>query len=169
MILENFIAFMNKVMCFSAFVKHNSSFKKALTPADEKEWFVKFKNGEDTARELLIEHNLRLVSHIVKKYSTAGEADDFISVGTIGLIKAINTFNPDKGNQLSTYASRCIENEILMLIRATKKHRDVASLDERLGFDKDGNDILISEVLENKEQDIIEQTENNILMQNTCL
>lgn len=165
MIFENFVTFMQKVMCFAGFVKHNSSFKKALTVEEEKEYFRRFKAGDESARTALIEHNLRLVSHIVKKYSNAGEADDFISVGTIGLIKAINSFDIDKGNQLSTYASRCIENEILMLIRATKKHKDVSSLDERLGFDKDGNDIILSEVLEDKETDVIEQTENNILMQ----
>ena len=165
MIFENFVTFMQKVMCFAGFVKHNSSFKKALTLEEEKEYFRRFRAGDESARTALIEHNLRLVSHIVKKYSNAGEADDFISVGTIGLIKAINSFDIDKGNQLSTYASRCIENEILMLIRATKKHKDVSSLDERLGFDKDGNDIILSEVLEDKETDIIEQTENNILMQ----
>ena len=165
MIFENFVTFMQKVMCCAGFVKHNSSFKKALTVEEEKEYFRRFKAGDESARTALIEHNLRLVSHIVKKYSNAGEADDFISVGTIGLIKAINSFDIDKGNQLSTYASRCIENEILMLIRATKKHKDVSSLDERLGFDKDGNDIILSEVLEDKETDVIEQTENNILMQ----
>ena len=165
MIFENFVTFMQKVMCFAGFVKHNSSFKKALTLEEEKEYFRRFKAGDEDAKNALIEHNLRLVSHIVKKYSNAGEADDFISVGTIGLIKAINSFDIEKGNQLSTYASRCIENEILMLIRATKKHKDVSSLDERLGFDKDGNDIILSEVLEDKETDIIEQTENNILMQ----
>lgn len=165
MIFENFITFMQKVMCFAGFIKHNSSFKKELTLEEEKEYFKKFKAGDLEARTILIEHNLRLVAHIVKKYSNAGEADDFISVGTIGLIKAINSYNPDKGNQLSTYASRCIENEILMLIRATKKHKDVSSLDERLGYDKDGNDIILGEVLEDKGIDVIEQTENNILMQ----
>ena len=165
MIFENFVTFMQKVMCFAGFVKHNSSFKRTLTLEEEKEYFRRFREGDESARTALIEHNLRLVSHIVKKYSNAGEADDFISVGTIGLIKAINSFDIDKGNQLSTYASRCIENEILMLIRATKKHKDVSSLDERLGFDKDGNDIILSEVLEDKETDVIEQTENSILMQ----
>ena len=165
MIFENFITFMQKVMCFAGFVKHNSSFKKNLTLEEEKEYFRKFKAGDMDARTVLIEHNLRLVAHIVKKYSNAGEADDFISVGTIGLIKAINSYNPEKGNQLSTYASRCIENEILMLIRSAKKHKEVSSLDERLGYDKDGNDIILNDVLENKEDDVIEKTENNILMQ----
>ena len=165
MIFENFITFMQKVMCFAGFVKHNSSFKKNLTLEEEKEYFRKFKAGDNDARTVLIEHNLRLVAHIVKKYSNAGEADDYISVGTIGLIKAINSYDESKGNQLSTYASRCIENEILMLIRSSKKHKEVSSLDERLGYDKDGNDIILSEVLENKEVDVIEETEKNILMQ----
>ena len=95
-----------------------------------------------------------LVAHVVKKYSNAGDADDMISVGTIGLIKAINTFSIDKGTQLSTYAARCIENEILMLIRLTKKHNQVLSLEESFGKDKDGNEVCLQDILANETDDI---------------
>ena len=112
------------------------------------------RNGDEKARDKLINHNLRLVAHVVKKYSNAGDADDMISVGTIGLIKAINTFSIDKGTQLSTYAARCIENEILMLIRLTKKHNQVLSLEESFGKDKDGNEVCLQDILANETDDI---------------
>src|SRR5574344_1092161 len=120
MIFENFITFINKILCFSSFVNSASGFPKPLTLEEEKLYFEKYKNGDIEAKNALINHNLRLVAHIVKKYSGAGEADDLISVGAIGLIKAINSFEYDKGTQLSTYAARCIENEILMLLRLNK-------------------------------------------------
>ena len=106
---------------------------------------------------------MRLVAHIVKKYNTAGEADDLISVGSIGLIKAINSFQYGKNTQFSTYAARCIENEILMLIRVGKKHQNVLSLGESLGRDKDGNEICLMDIVPNVEHDVIEEVENNIL------
>ena len=123
MIFENFISFMHRILTFSSFVNTASGFPKPLSTEEEKKYFEAFKNGDKNAKEILINHNLRLVAHIVKKYSGAGEADDLISVGSIGLIKAINSFEYGKGTQLSTYAARCIENEILMLIRVSKKHK----------------------------------------------
>ena len=116
------------------------------------------------AREILIRHNLRLVAHIVKKYSSAGEADDLISVGSIGLIKGIESFEYGKGSQLATYVARCIENEILMYIRANKKHRSVMSLNEPVGVDKEGNEITLMEILPASEDNPFEKVENKMLM-----
>lgn len=124
---------------------------------------IAFKNGDIKAKEKLINHNLRLVAHIVKKYTNAGEADDMISAGSIGLIKAINTYELDKNTQLSTYAARCIENEILMLIRVNKKHTSTISLSETLGNDKDGNEICLLDVIPNFDEDVIENIENKII------
>jgi len=163
MIIESFMSFMNKIMLFSAYVNNVSNFPKPLSPEKEKEYFEKFWAGDNKAKEILISHNLRLVAHIVKKYNTSGEADDLISVGSIGLIKAINTFQYGKNTQFSTYAARCIENEILMLLRVSKKHTSVMSLNESLGKDKDGNEICVMDVLPNEEGDVIESVENNIL------
>ncbi len=163
MIVENFMSFMNKIMLFSAYVNNVSCFPKPLTLEQEKEFFENFWAGDEQAKEKLISHNLRLVAHIVKKYNTAGEADDLISVGSIGLIKAINSFRYDKNTQFSTYAARCIENEILMLIRVNKKHQQVLALNECLGKDKDGNEICLMDIVPNIEGDVIETVENNIL------
>ena len=135
-----------------------------LTPKEEKEYIIKFKQGDMKARDVLINHNLRLVAHIVKKYSNSSkDADDLISVGAIGLIKAINTYSTDKGTQLSTYAARCIENEILMLFRVNKKHQGNLSLDEKLGMEKDGNEVVLADVINDVEGDPIERVEANIL------
>ncbi len=163
MVFENFITFINKILCFSSFVNCASGFPKPLSPEEEREYFKKFKEGDKEAKDILINHNLRLVAHIVKKYSGAGEADDLISVGAIGLIKAINSFEYDKGTQLSTYAARCIENEILMLIRVNKKHKQTLSLQETLGQDKEGNDIELMDVIPGIEDEVEGIVESNIL------
>jgi len=163
MIIENFIIFMNKILLFSSFINNAQGFPKPLTEAEEKEYFKKFKQGDKESKDILINHNLRLVAHIVKKYAGTSEADDLISVGTIGLIKAINTFEYGKGTQLSTYAARCIENEILMLLRVSKKHKNVISLEESLGQDKDGNDIELCDVIPSDEEEILTQVENNVV------
>lgn len=163
MIIENFIIFMNKILLFSSFINNAQGFPQPLTEEQEKEYFEKYKKGDKNAKDKLINHNLRLVAHIVKKYAGTSEADDLISVGTIGLIKAINTFEYGKGTQLSTYAARCIENEILMLLRVSKKHKNVMSLDESLGQDKDGNDIELADVIPSDEEEILSQVENNVI------
>ena len=121
MIFETLGVFLSKVMCFSAYVQDATHFPRALTKEEENVLVKKIKLGDENARNELIEHNLRLVAHVVKKFNNCGEADDLIGVGTIGLIKAIKSYNPDKNVTLSTYASRCIENEILMLLRSSKK------------------------------------------------
>ena len=163
MIFESFAYFLNKIMLFSSFVNSASGFPKPLSTEEERKEFEKFKKGDIQAKNNLINHNLRLVAHIVKKYAGAGEADDLISVGTIGLIKAINTFEYDKNTQLSTYAARCIENEILMLIRVGKKHKVVMSLQEYLGEDKDGNEIELMDVIPGVDDEVEDAVEQNIL------
>ena len=118
------------------------------------------KNGNDEARNVLIERNLRLVAHVVKKYSnTKVDQDDLISIGTIGLIKGINTFNVDKGSKLSTYVSRCIDNEILMYLRSTKKLNAEVYLNEPIGKDKDDNVVTLQEVLENDDRNIEDEVD----------
>ncbi|WP_408645626.1 sigma-70 family RNA polymerase sigma factor [Tepidibacter formicigenes] len=118
------------------------SFPNPLTPKEELEYLKMFKDGDLKAKCILIERNLRLVAHIVKKYTNyQEELEDLISIGTIGLIKAIETYNIDKGTRLATYAARCIENEILMSIRAGKKNKGEVSLQDPIGVDKEGNEI----------------------------
>lgn len=124
------------------------SFPKPLTAAQEREYLRRCAEGDMEARNLLVEHNLRLVAHIMKKYYTqADDQEDLISIGTIGLIKAVNTFVPSKNIKLATYASRCIENEILMYLRKSSNKRQESSIDEPLNTDCDGNELLLSDVL----------------------
>ena len=130
------------------------TFKKPLTAAQEKECLRQMNQGSSEARTLLIEHNMRLVAHVVKKYEGSDyDMEDLLSVGTIGLIKAVNTFNADKGSRLATYAARCVENEILMLLRASRKYSKEVSLFEPIGVDKDGETVSLVDVIEmdNKE------------------
>ncbi len=125
------------------------SFEKPLTPEEEIKYLTKFKIEDDrNAKDILIERNMRLVAYIAKKYNNAAEdQDDLISIGTIGLIKAIDTFKIDKGTRLATYASRCIENEILMHIRTNKKNKVQVSLQDPIGTDKEGNEINLLDIL----------------------
>ena len=152
-------------MLFSAYVNNASNFPKPLSPKEERECFIQIKNGDKHAKDKLLTHNLRLVVHVAKKYSGTVESDDLISVGSIGLIKAVNTFDYDKNTQFSTYAARCIENEILMLLRVNKKHNAVISLNESLGKDKDGNDVTWQDIIPSDE-DVSENVENAVLSQN---
>lgn len=162
MIVESFVAFMNKIMLFSAYVNNASNFPKPLTEKQEKAYFEAFRKGDKKAKDKLISHNLRLVVHVAKKYSGSSESDDLISVGSIGLIKAVNTYEYGKNTQFSTYAARCIENEILMLLRVNKKHNSVMSLNESLGKDKDGNDVSVQDIIPSDE-DVVENAENAFL------
>lgn len=135
------LGFLNGAMLLVSYVTNNNSFPKPLSEEEEKIYINKFKNGDEEARNILVERNLRLVAHIVKKYNYTGkEVDDLISVGTIGLIKAITTFDNAKGTRLATYAARCIENEILMVIRSTKKSKSEIFLQDPIGVDKEGNE-----------------------------
>lgn len=126
-----------------------NSFPNPLSKEDEAKYLDLYKHKEDyEAKNILIEHNMRLVAHIVKKYTFSNiEIEDLISIGTIGLIKAISTFNPDKGTRLATYASKCIDNEILMYIRSEQKTRNDVSLYDPIGTDKEGNKISLMDIL----------------------
>ena len=137
------------------------SFEKPLTPEEELKYLAKFKEEQDKhAKEILIERNMRLVAHIAKKYNNSSEdQDDLISIGTIGLIKAIETYNIEKGTRLATYASKCIENEILMNIRTNKKNKAQVSLQDPIGMDKEGNEISLIEVLGTDIDYILDQVE----------
>ena len=138
----------NYCYLFILHVCKSGSFPKPLSQKQEREYLLKAKSGDISARNKLVEHNLRLVAHIIKKYySTQTDHDDLVSIGTIGLIKAINTFDADKNIKLSSYASRCIENEILMHFRSSKKSSQDISLNEAIDTDKDGNPLTLIDVL----------------------
>ena len=143
------LALLGQYVCF--FVLHvcgSGSFPKPLPEKKEREYLLRMKNGDRNARNILVEHNLRLVAHIIKKYyGKQNEQDDLVSIGTIGLIKAVDTFNPDKNIRLSSYASRCIENEILMHFRAGKKTAQDISLNETIDTDKDGNPLTLLDIM----------------------
>jgi RNA polymerase sporulation-specific sigma factor len=146
-----------------SFVSGNSSFPKPLTEDEEKDFLTLYKKGDERARNILIERNLRLVAHIVKKYSNTGkDADDLISIGTIGLIKAITTFDSSKGTRLATYAARCIENEILMTIRSSKKIQNQLSLQDPIGIDKEGNEISLLDILGTESDTVLEEVEKKL-------
>ena len=145
------------------------SFPNPLTPSEEKEYIQKYTEGDLQAKHILIERNLRLVAHVIKKYQYVDEdPEDLISIGTIGLIKAVNTFKVDKNIKLATYASRCIENEILMYLRRNSKTRLEVSIDEPLNVDWDGNELLLSDILGTDEdviyRDIETDVERSLLM-----
>ena len=148
MVFESFAYFFSRICLFTNYVNTTQGFPKPLEAKEEKELFEKMKNGDKRAREKLISHNLRLVAHIVKRYTNSLEADDLLSVGTIGLVKAIDSFDYDKKVQLSTYAARCINNEILMLIRANKKHKNVVSLNSLTSNNEEDNDLELKDVMQ---------------------
>ena len=125
----------------------SGSFPRPLSAREETEAFSALRAGDPAAREKLIRHNLRLVAHIAKKYADEKNLEDLISIGTIGLIKGINTFNPEKNSRLSTYISRCIENEVLMVMRSSKKLQNEISIDESIGTDREGNNMTFSDIL----------------------
>ena len=155
-----FIEFLKSSVFLVGYISNNNIFPEPLTSEEEKMYLEQMKNGDEDARNILIERNLRLVAHITKKYSTTNvDQDDLISIGTIGLIKGINSFNIDKGSKLSTYVSRCIDNEILMHLRATKKLGAEVYLNEPIGKDKDDNVITLQEILENDERNIEDEVD----------
>ena len=136
------------------------SFPKPLSAEEERECLERMRHGDDSARAKLVEHNLRLVAHIAKKYYiNTNEQDDLISIGTIGLIKAVSTFDCEKGIRLSSYAARCIENELLMMLRQEKKTSKNTSLYEPIGIDKEGNEIHLLDILGTQETDLIKKIE----------
>jgi len=147
----------------TAYVSNGTSFPQPLDEKEEKYYLTKLKEGDPLAKGILVERNLRLVAHIVKKYSYPHkDIDDLISIGTVGLIKAIDSFDTSKGTRLATYAARCIENEILMLIRNTKKIKSEVYLQDPIGVDKEGNEISLMDVLSSEEDSVIEVVENRM-------
>ena len=154
------IQFLKTAVFVVGYISSSNLFPEPLTSEEEKIYLEKMKIGDEEARNILIERNLRLVAHVVKKYSnTKVEQDDLISIGTIGLIKGINSYNLEKGSKLSTYVSRCIDNEILMHLRVTKKLNAEVYLNEPIGKDKDDNVVTLQEVLENNERNIEDEVD----------
>lgn len=156
MIAELLIRTISNLFFFALHLSGTGSFPPPLSAKRERECLLAMKNGDVNAKNELIEHNLRLVAHIIKKYySSSVQQDDLISIGTIGLIKAINTFDPDKGTRLATYAARCIENEILMQFRAQKKTAQDISVNEPIDTDSEGNPLTLMDII-STEDEIVE-------------
>lgn len=143
----------------------SGSFPEPLTESEESYYLEKLRQGDEDARNILIERNLRLVAHIVKKYASAGDGDDLISIGTIGLIKGISSYNTDKKTKLATYVARCIENEILMSLRREKKFQNQVSLNEPIGFDGEGNEVTLIDVLQSDNEDICERLDRDSMVE----
>ncbi len=163
MFFDFLYAILGKIMFFTSAIGGKGSFPKPLSPEEEARCLKLAAAGDKEAKDKLVRHNMRLVAHIVKKYSGAAETDDLISVGSIGLIKAINTYRQGKGTQLATYTARCIENEILMLIRANKKHKSNVYLFDPVGVDKEGNELTLMDLLFEKEDGVFQEVESGLV------
>lgn len=150
----------------TGYVTGNSTFPKPLNEKEEKIYLERLKDGDVEAKRVLVERNLRLVAHIVKKYSSnyqnSKEMDDLISIGTIGLIKAIDSFDTSKGIRLATYAAKCIDNEILMFFRNSKKTKGEVFLQDPIGVDKEGNEICLIDILSSDSDSVLEAVENSL-------
>ncbi len=162
MFLDFIWSLLGRVVFFTGAIGTKNSFPKPLSKEEEDRYLSLVAMGDNEAKEILVKHNMRLVAHIVKKYTGAAEMDDLISVGSIGLIKAIGTYKQGRGTTLSTYTARCIENEILMLIRANKKHKNALSLSDPVGTDKDGNELTLMDLLFEKEDCVFESVERSV-------
>ena len=153
----------SSVTLLLSYISGSSSFPKPLSAEEEKKYIELYRKGDSHAKEVLIEHNLRLVAHIAKKYTgSVRDSEDIISIGTIGLIKGISSFDPSKGTRLATYAARCVDNEILMLMRAQKKTQGDVSLNETIGTDKEGNQIMLIDVMKCDNADIFDEINSGI-------
>ena len=161
--LAGFITFLASTVFVVGYISNNQLFPEPLTPEEEKEYLIKMQEGDEEVKNILIERNLRLVAHVCKKYASSNiDQDDLISIGTIGLIKGINSFKIDKNVKLSTYVSTCIQNEILMYFRSNKKINMEVSLEDPIGKDKDDNTITLQDVLENNERNIEDEVDLKI-------
>lgn len=155
---------LSHIFCLFGYISNNNLFPEPLSKTEEEYYLRRYFEGDKEAKNTLIEHNLRLVAHIAKKYaSNEQELEELISIGTIGLIKAINSFSSDKGFKISTYASKCVENEILMNIRATKKQKSEISMNTIIGTDKDGNDMELVETINSDAKDAIDTIYSKIV------
>lgn len=153
---KKLLKFLCSIKLFTASYS-NTVFPDPLSDEEEKYYIKKLLEKDNEARRILIEHNLRLVAHIVKKYDKANESDDLISIGTIGLIKGIDSFSGSHGTKITTYCARCIENEILMYFRSNNKNSKNISLNEAVGFDKEGNEITILDIIKSPKPDYIDE------------
>ena len=161
--LSSFFGFICQAICGVGYIQSNQLFPEPLSLEEEKMYLEKMKQGNEEARNILIERNLRLVAHVSKKYATTNvEQEDLISIGTIGLIKGINSFDIDKNFKLATYTARCVENEILMYLRSNKKRLNDVYLNEPIGKDKDDNVVTLQEVLENNDKNIEDEVDLKI-------
>lgn len=159
--LSNILSY---IFCLFGYISSNNLFPEPLSKSEEEYYLRRYFRGDKEAKNKLIEHNLRLVAHIAKRYaSNDQELEELISIGTIGLIKAINSFSSEKGYKISTYASKCVENEILMSIRSSKKQKAEVSMNTIIGTDKDGNDMELLETLDSDEKDTIDTIYNKII------
>lgn len=155
-----FLSFLQTAVFVVGYISNNNLFPEPLSSEEEKIYLERLAKGDDEAKNILIERNLRLVAHVCKKYSSTNvDQEDLISIGTIGLIKGINSFNIEKGARLSTYVSRCIDNEILMYLRSIKKLGAEVYLEDTIGKDKDDNTVTLKEVLENDDRNIEDEVD----------
>ena len=158
--ISGFLAFLGSSLFILGYISNNSLFPESLSQEEEKIYVKKMQEGDIDAKNILIEHNLRLVAHVCKKYNNTNiDQDDLISIGSIGLIKGINSYNPEKAIKLSTYISKCIDNEILMYLRSNKKTNSEVYLEDPIGKDKDDNTVRLGEVLENNDKPIEEEVD----------
>ena len=164
--LQYLLELVGSKIFLTGYVTGNSTFPKPLNEKEEKIYLERLKDGDVEAKRVLVERNLRLVAHIVKKYSSnyqnSKEMDDLISIGTIGLIKAIDSFDTSKGIRLATYAAKCIDNEILMFFRNSKKTKGEVFLQDPIGVDKEGNEICLIDILSSHSDSVLETVENSL-------
>ncbi len=163
MVLSSIFALLSNIFFFTGYVKQNNSFAQPLSEDVERQLLEKMWQGDERAKEELVKHNMRLIAHVAKKYSSYNDNDELLSVGSIGLVKAINTYKAGKGTRLATYAARCIENEILMMLRATKKIKANKSLYEPVSYDKDGNEVALIDLLCVDEESVSAKVESEIV------
>lgn len=166
---SGFLEFLRMAFFMVGYITNNSLFPEPLSSEDEKMYLERLAKGDEEARNILIERNLRLVAHVCKKYNIPNlDQDDLISIGTIGLIKGINSFNIDKGVRLATYVARCVENEILMYLRSTKKLGAEVYLNEPIGKDKDDNEITLIDIIENDEMNVEDEIDLKLRIKELC-
>ncbi len=161
MFFEFLYSLFSRLVFFTGAVVGRNNFPKPLSKEEEEKYLRLASQGDKNAKDILVRHNMRLVAHIVKKYKGAAETDDLISVGSIGLIKAINSYESGHGTTLAGYTARCVENEILMLIRANKKHKATLSLSDPIGVDKEGNELTLMDLLFEKEDCVFDKVDRS--------
>ncbi len=163
--LDSLFLLLKNLLIFSSYVENKNSFPKPLTREKEAEFLARAEAGDQEAVEILIRHNLRLVAHIAKKYGNYPDSDELISIGSIGLIKAIRTYKVGHGTQLATYAAKCIENEILMTLRVNKKYKGNVSLSDPVGTDREGNELTFIDLISQDDDSVIADVENRMLIE----